>query len=294
MQIRRKKTNLWPYVLIAPAVLFVMAFIFVPIFNAIAMSLQSFDLRKPNAIAFVGFDNYLKAFTDRNFWLALRHTGIWVLFGVGFQFIFGFLLALLLNRHFRGRGLVRSVSLIPWVTPGVLTGLMWRWMLDGNLGVINDLLKKLSFTTENIAFLASRSTALGSCIAAVVWQGIPFFALMLLAGLQGIPEELYEAADIDGVSGLAKFRYITVPGLQNTIYVTTMLRIIWVSNSVDVIANMTEGGPANASLTLAVYVFQKASTLSLGYASAMAIILTLLLSVVAVAYLRNIFRQQEA
>jgi multiple sugar transport system permease protein len=213
---------------------------------------------------------------------------------VGFQFVFGFTLALLLNKNFKGRGFVRSVSLIPWVTPGVLIGLMWRWIYDGSYGVLNDILLKLGFIQDKIPFLAQESTAFQSVVVTIIWQGIPFFALMLLAGLQGVPQELYEAGDIDGANVFQQLFQITIPSLKNTIFVTTLLRIIWVANSVDVIFNMTGGGPAYASQTLSVYVFNKANSLNLGYSSTMSILLTLMLLVVAVPYLRNMFRNQEA
>ena len=171
---------------------------------------------------------------------------------------------------------------------------MWRWILDGNYGVLNDILKNLGIITDNIAFLASKQFAMPSVIMTIVWQGIPFFALMILAGLQSIPEELYEAANIDGASGLQKLFYVTIPSLKNTIFVTTMLRIIWVANSVDVIYNMTEGGPAFATQTLSVYIYKEASILNMGYASAMAILLMLVLMVVAIPYLRTTFSNQEA
>ncbi|MBQ3479787.1 MAG: sugar ABC transporter permease, partial [Clostridia bacterium] len=194
---------------------------------------------------------------------------------------------------FKGRGVVRAVSLIPWVTPGVLIALMRRWMYDGNYGVINDLLMRLGLIKENIAFLSKPGTAMASVIVTIVWQGIPFFALMLLAGLQGISYDLYEAASIDGATGWQKLIYVTIPSLRNTIFVTTMLRIIWVANSVDVIFNMTEGGPAYATQTLSVYIYKKASALDMGYASAMAIMLMLVLLLAAIPYLRNTFRDQE-
>ena len=167
-------------------------------------------------------------------------------------------------------------------------------MYDGNFGVINDLLKKMHLITENIPFLSQTNTAFPSIILTIVWQGIPFFALMILAGLQGIPEELYEAADIDGATRLQKLFRITIPSIKNTIYITALLRIIWVANSVDVIFNMTEGGPAYSSQTLSVYIFNKGNALNLGYASAMAILLALVLSVVAIPYLISTFREEDA
>ncbi len=288
---QKKKINIWPYLLIAPALMIVLAVVFVPAVNAIMMSFQNYDLRRPNDIGFVGLGNYVAVFQDSIFWKSLWKTILWVVFGVGFQFVFGFALALLLNKNFKGRGIARAVSLIPWVTPGVLIGLMWRWIYDGNYGVLNDLLQKAGIVSDKIPFLAQQATAFPSVIVTIIWQGIPFFALMLLAGLQGIPGELYEAADIDGATYFQKLFQVTIPSLKNTIFVTTLLRIIWVANSVDVIFNMTEGGPAYSTQTLSVYIFNKGNSLNLGYASTMSVLLTLLLSLVAVPYLKNMFKK---
>ena len=292
-KVKRNDTTPWPYLLLAPALIIMVAVVIVPIVEAVSMSFQSYNLTKPKKIGFIGLANYAKLFHDPLFWSSLLRTLIWVVCAVGFQFLFGFLLAQLLNKSFRGRGVARAVSMVPWVTPGVLIALMWRWLFDGNYGVINDLLLKAGVIKEKIAWLSRMDTALPATIITIIWQGIPFFALMILAGLQGIPGELYEAADIDGASGPQKLFYVTIPSLKNTIAVTTMLRIIWVANSVDVIWNMTEGGPAYASQTLSVYVYKQASTLNMGYASAMAIMLMLLLLLVAIPYLRITFRSQE-
>jgi len=287
---RRDKINPWPYILLLPAIIIVLSVVFIPVINAILMSFQNYDLRRPDLIGFAGLKNYAELFRDSLFWDSLGRTVLWVIFGVGFQFLLGFILALLLNKKIRFRGFFRSLSLIPWVTPGVLIALMWRWIYDGNYGVLNDLLLKLGLISNKIPILAQVSTAFPSAIVTIVWQGIPFFALMILAGLQGIPQELYEAADIDGASKSQQLFRITVPSLKNTIFVTTLLRIIWVANSVDVILNLTEGGPAYTSQTLSVYIFNKGNSLNLGYASAMAIMLALFLAAAAVPYLRTMFR----
>jgi multiple sugar transport system permease protein len=289
MVMLKSKFNFWPYLLLLPALLIVMTVVFIPFGNAILMSFKHYDLRYSNDIRFIGLNNYIDMIRDQLFWGSLQRTLLWVVLGVGFQFIFGFCLALLLNRNFAGRGLIRSISLIPWVTPGVLIALMWRWIYDGNYGVLNDMLLRFGFIANKIPFLAQRTTAFPAAIITIIWQGIPFFAVMILAGLQGVPLELYEAADMDGATRFHKLFCITVPSLKNTIFVTTLLRIIWVSNSVDIIANLTEGGPAYSSQTLSVYIFSKGNSLNLGYASSMAIVLALLLSLAAVPYLRNMF-----
>jgi multiple sugar transport system permease protein len=288
-----KKKNIWPYLLVMPALITVATVVFVPVVNAILMSFQNYDLRRPRSIGYIGLKNYIDVFADPLFWQSLWKTILWVSIGVGFQFLFGFLLAILLNRKFVGRGIVRSISLIPWVTPGVLIGLMWRWIYDGSYGVLNDLLLKLGLIQDQIPFLARPDTAFPAVVLTIIWQGIPFFALMILAGLQGIPDELYDAADVDGANGIQKLFRITIPSLKNVIFVTTLLRIIWVANSVDVIYNLTEGGPAYTTQTLSVYIFNRGNSLNLGYAATMSILLTLLLSSVAIVYLKNIFKNQE-
>lgn len=287
-----KKRTIWPYVLVAPAVLIILCVVFIPVFNAIIMSFQNYDLRRPKEIAFNGISNYAAACRDPLFQGALIRTIVWVVCGVGFQFLFGFILALFLNKEFAGRGVIRAVSMIPWVTPGVLIGLMWRWIYDGNFGVLNDLLLKTHLITNKIPFLSQVTTAFPSVIVTIIWQGIPFFSLMLLAALQGVSTEIYEAADIDGASFWQKLFYITIPSIKNTIYVTVLLRVIWVANSVDVIFNMTEGGPAYSTQTLSVYIFNKGNALNLGYASAMAILLAVILLFASVPYLKMNFKEE--
>ena len=188
--------------------------------------------------------------------------------------------------------MVRAVRMSPWVTPGVLIGLMWRWIYDGNFGVLNDLLLKIHAIGDKIPFLSQVGTAFPSVIVTIVWQGIPFFALMLLAALQGVSTEMYEAADIDGATAWQKLIYVTLPSIKNTIFVTGLLRVIWVANSVDVIFNMTEGGPAYSTQTLSVHIFNKGNALDLGYASAMALLMAALLLVVAIPYLKMNFREE--
>ena len=285
-----KKRSIWPYLLVAPAVFIILCVVFVPVANAIIMSFQNYDLRRPKDIAFNGVANYIEALGDSKFQSSFFKTIIWVVAGVGLQFLFGFILAILLNQEFKGRGAIRAISMIPWVTPGVLIGLMWRWIYDGNQGVLNDILMKLHLISDKVPFLSQDGTAFPSVILTIIWQGIPFFALMLLAALQGVSTDMYEAADIDGATAIQKLAYITIPSIKNTIFVTALLRVIWVANSVDVIFNMTEG--RFGTLTMSVYVYQKGNALDLGYASAMALILALCLLVVAIPYLRMNFKEE--
>jgi multiple sugar transport system permease protein len=288
-----KSKRLYPYYLVAPAVIFMLVIVAYPILNSFYMSMMDYKLFKMSSTHFVGLQNYIAVLQDPVFRQSLWNTLWWVGLGVFLQFFFGLILALLLNEKFRGRGIVRALILVPWVTPGILIGLMWTWMYDGNYGVINDVLVKLHLLDQYVPWLAQSNTALLAVIVTIVWQGIPFFAIMLLAGLQTIPKELYEAAEVDGASSWQSFWMITLPMLMPTIFVTTLLRIIWVANSVDVIFAMTGGGPGYSTLTLSVYTFVKARTaLDFGYASTMSIYLTMILSVVLFAYLYQIKKKE--
>ena len=151
---------------------------------------------------------------------------------------------------------------------------------------------RLGLIENGIPFLSRVNTALPAVIITVIWQGIPFFALMLLAAMQGVSNNIYEAAAIDGANSLQKLFHVTIPSIKNTIFVTLLLRVIWVTNSVDIIQNMTAGGPANATQTIAVEVYQQAHVLNLGYASAIAIIMTVLMLCVAIPYLRSTFKNE--
>lgn len=285
-KIFNEKTN--PYILIAPAVIFILTIVVYPVLRTIYYSFFDFKLWKMNNITFVGMDNYLSLLKDPDYILAFINTFKWVIIVVSLQFAFGMLIALLLSQHFMLRGFVRAVILIPWVTPSVVTALMWVWMYHGNFGIINYLLNLVGIIDDFVPFLAQTTTALYACMVTVIWQGTPFFVIMLIAGLSGIPAELYEASNVDGASSMQKFIHITLPCLRNTIFITTLLRIIWVANNVDIIYLMTGGGPANSSLTIPVDAYITAQKgYDFGYASSMSVTLAIILSIMAIFYVKK-------
>lgn len=290
----RRKTVLFPYALLGPALGITLLIIFLPIVQTAVMSVYHYVMWKPKDIRFIGLGNYLAAIHDKVFWISLRHTLVWIAGVIALQLLLGFAAALLLNRDFWWRGLARALILVPWVTPSVITALMWRWMYDGNNGVINDLLVRLRLLSTYFPWLASSTTALGAVMVALMWQGFPFFAIMILAGLQAIPLTLYEAADVDGATSLQKFLRITLPMLVPILFTSILLRIIWVANSMDVIYVMTGGGPGYATHTLPVYSFIRAyKGMDFGYSSALAILLTLLLGVVVAGYVAKVFGSRD-
>lgn len=285
----RQRQNIFPYLLLLPALMAIFGVIFYPIIKAVIMSLQSYSLLELDNVHFVGLKNYIKVVNDHVFWISLGNT-LWYLFGsVGIEFIIGLITALLLNQKFKFRGFIRTIILIPWVLPSILTAFTWSWMLNGNYGLINDILARLGIITKFIPWLASEKTALPAVILATVWKGTPFFVIMLLAGLQAVPRDLYEAASIDGASQWQKLIYIILPTIMPVIVTTTLLRVIWTANSVDIIYLMTQGGPGNETQVLSVYTYSKAqSTLNYGYTSAMAMFLTLFLLIFVIFYLKRV------
>jgi len=243
------------YSYLVPAALCMLATVVVPIVLAIKMSLYNDVLYKPNEYAFIGLGNYVRLVQDPVFWLTLWNSVVWVFGSVVLQFLFGFAAALLLQQAFTGRALVRTLTLLPWIIPGVVVGLIWEWLYQPNYGVINDLLIKAGWMQERIAWLSSPDTAMAAVVFTNVWRGIPFFAIMLLAGLQAVPEELYEAAHVDGAGVFARFWHITLPLLKPVILIVTLFSVIFTFADFQLVYVLTHGGPANATQLFATYAF---------------------------------------
>ena len=293
-QVRPLRGRLMPYVLLAPAVLVTLFIVFFPMVQAVVTSFYDLVLWKPNATRFVGFGNYFKLLRDPVFWISLGHTAIWIGLTVPLQMGLGLLAALLLNREFPWRGLARAMVIIPWALPSVVIALMWRWIYDPTTGVLNDILLYLSIIYSTVPWLADPHLALYAVIATLTWQGFPFFAVMILAGLQGIPQSQYEAASIDGASPWRQFVHITLPGIAPVLATAGLLRIIWVANSMDVIFVMTGGGPGYATHTLPLYAFIRArQNLDFGYGTAIAVTFTILLGAIVAVYIVRTLREVE-
>ena len=286
---RRGGAAVLPLLLLSPALVLLLGIVAYPIGRAIWLSFHRLEILQPDLTRYVALENYRALLQDPILRIALQNSGVWVVGVVVFQFLGGLVGALILNRQFPGRALVRGLALIPWATPSVLVALMWTWMLDGNYGLINDLLVKAGILPRFQPWLAQPWSALPAVMLADVWQGIPFFAVMLLAALQAIPEDLFEAARIDGASPWRVFRHITLPLLLPTILITTMLRMIWTANYMDLIMIMTGGGPGYSSLTIPLHAYYMAyKRLDFGYGSTIAIVQVAILAGAIVAYLRQL------
>ena len=291
---RPTPASLLPYVLLSPAVLATLVVVFYPMLQALVTSLYYNILWKPRALKFIGLDNYIAIWNDEVFWSSLGRTAIWIGLTVPLQLLLGLVTALLLNQQFRWRGLARSLILIPWALPSVVIGLMWAWIYNPQVGLLNDLALRLGLLQSAMPWLANPATSLYAIIAALVWQGFPFFAIMILAGLQTIPHSLYEASDIDGASRWQQFWHITWPMLGGVLVTAVMRRILWVANSIDVIYVMTGGGPGYATHTLPLYALKRTyASMDFGYGSALAVCFSLLLLGLIVLYLRRVGKAMQ-
>jgi multiple sugar transport system permease protein len=284
---RRARELAGGYLYLAPVILVLGGTVLFPILKAMHMSLYHHVLIKPKEYGFIGLGNYARLLHDQVFWLSLWNSFVWVFGSVTFQFLGGFAAALLLHQGFRGRAVLRTLTLLPWIIPGVVVALIWEFIYQPNYGLLNDVLIRLGWMTERVAWLSSPALAMPAVIVANIWRGVPFFAIMLLAGLQAIPTELYEAARVDGASVGQRFVYITLPMLRPIIVVATATRIVWTFNYADLIFVMTSGGPANATQITSTYTLMQAySNLDFGYAATLSVALLLIMLAFTTVYLR--------
>lgn len=271
-----------PYLYTLPAVALIAAVMLVPLVTGISYAFHDITLLDPMSGEYVGLAHFRELRNDAAFWNALRNTVIWTLGSVSLQLVLGLILALLLGRAFAGRRLVQMCVFLPWAIPSFLSGLNWAWMFNPVVGPLPHWLAVAHILSAPQNLLSSPEHALWGPIIANVWWGIPFFAITLLAALQSIPAEVYEAAAIDGAGLWTRFRNITLPYLAPTIMITLMLRTVWIANFADLIVVMTRGGPADSTQILASYIFTLAfQRLDFGYASAVATVLLALLLVYA-------------
>ncbi len=267
-----------PYLYSAPALVLIIAVMLVPLVLGISYAFRDIQLLNPFSGGFIGLDHFRALGRDQDFYRALKNTLWWTGASVALQFVFGLTLALLLDKPFYGRGLAQALVFLPWAVPSFLAGLNWAWLFNPVIGPLPHWLYALGVLAEPNNILADPALAMWGPIVANVWWGIPFFAITLLAALQAIPRDLYEAAAIDGAGPVQRFMSITLPFLAPTIAITVLLRTVWISNFADLIIVMTNGGPADRTQIVASYIFTQAfKRLDFGYASAIALVLLVLL-----------------
>jgi ABC-type sugar transport system permease subunit len=272
--------------MVLPAVGTILLIALFPLVWTVWESLHLHDLRMPwLGRPFIGLDNYIEALGDERFREALVHTLAFTVASVTLELTLGCVLALAMNRAFRGRGLVRAAILVPWAIPTVVAALIWRFMFDGDSGIVNAALASLG--VDPPVWFVDRLAAWVPVVLGDVWKETPFVALLLLAGLQGIDASLYEAARIDGASAWRQFRHITLPLLKPALLVALIFRTRDAFRVFDLVYVMTGGGPGTATEPIALYTFTSLlQNLRFGYGSALSVLVFLVAFLLALGYIR--------
>jgi len=274
-----------PYIFLVPA-LFILAVVTVyPLFYVLWLSLHRrlliFDISK-----FIGLENYGFLLRDDRFWNALYNTVYFTGVSVSLELILGLAIAMLLNGAFKGKGIMRSIILVPWVIPTVVSAKMWEWMYNPDFGILNYLLG------VNINWLGSPFWALNAAVFVDVWKTTPFVTLLLMAGLQTIPMDLYGAARVDGASNWYIFKRITLPLLKPMILIVLIFRTLDAFRVFDVIYVLTGGGPGNSTETLSIYAYKTLfQTLQFGYGSALSVMVFLSVAIITILYVKLLRRE---
>jgi multiple sugar transport system permease protein len=284
----------FPYVMLAPALLTVGGVIGVPLVRLVIQSTTDLKLTKAGSGGFVGFTNYLDAAQDGAFWMSIARALLYAIGVVLLSFGIGLLTANLLNRHFRVRALFRTLYMLPWALPLVAGVLTWGTMLNGSFGLVNRLLSLVTAHSVNIEWLLNEKTALPVLMVIDSWHQFPVAMVFILAGLQAVPTDLYEAARVDGANAFQEFFHITLPGLKSVSLVTLLMLTIWAFRRFDVNFLLTNGGPNDATDTLIIRTYRTAfQNYAMGEASALGVASILISLVFAVAYLWASRRQND-
>jgi multiple sugar transport system permease protein len=269
------------YLFLAPTMIYLIVMSIFPLIYAINASLRRILLTKPYlGRPFIGLGNFIRIAQDGDFWYSFWATLYFSLVAVSIELILGLAIALLLHRDIKGMGLVRTIVILPMMVAPVVVGLAWKYMLDANEGVINYFLSLLGI--KPLLWLASPSLAIPSIILTDIWQWTPLFALLLLAGLQSLPQEPYEAAKVDGANAWQTFRYLTIRFLQPFILTGLLLRVMDTLRAFDTIFVMTNGGPGRVTEFLSMYAYRKAfSYHSIGYGTALSFVILILIVILS-------------
>lgn len=279
-----------PYLYLLPSVAIIVGLLAYPLFYNIYVSLHRWQLSRPDR-PWIGFDNFKAVLTADSFAGVMTTTVVWTVAGVALQMALGMLAALYVDERRRSQGALRSILLLPWVLPGVVTALMWSWMLQTDTGIINEVLKFLHVTDHKISWLGSEHRALWTLVFVNTWKAFPFWFLMLLAGLQDLPNDQVEAAKIDGARRWGIFRYVKLPHLRPMIGATGVITTIWTLNYFDLIWVTTKGGPLDATSTLPIYTYRLAfEFFDFGQSSALAIVSLALIGIICSPYMRSMLK----
>jgi multiple sugar transport system permease protein len=275
---------------VAPTVILVAVLMYYPMLRTLQQSFYEFSMLQPIP-RFVGFEQYQDLFRARAFGDVLRNSILWTLIVVLFQNVIGMAVAVLLNQNLPAKGLTRAIVLLPWVLPGIVNAILWRFMYDPQLGLINSVLISMGLTDERIPWLASSSTAMVALIISAIWKGFPFSTVIYLSALQGVDKEQMEAAEIDGANAWQRFRFVVLPSVSGIVRLNLLLTTIWTFNYFDLIWVTTKGGPGNSTHIFPTIIYEVGfGQFNFGQASVYGVIAVAVLSVFTFLYLREMRR----
>lgn len=270
--------------MLMPAVVIMVVFVAYPVLSTIWSSFTNAKIQNLNP-EFVGMDNYVKAFKDPLVKSSLVFTVGFTVIATSLETVLGMMLALIMNRKFKGQGLVRAIILIPWAIPTIVSGMMWQFMFAEGYGIINQLLLKSGMIEASIPWLTNARWSFLAIVIADTWKTSPYMSLMLLSGIQTIPVELYESASIDGANAWNKFRYITLPLLKPVLMVSLLFRTVQSFRIYDLICALTNGGPANSTQSLTMYTVKTYFNFgNTGYGAALAMLTFAVSMVIALLF----------
>jgi ABC-type sugar transport system permease subunit len=270
-----------------PLILALGVFLIWPIAEAVRLSFVRYNPLRPDSQPFVGLDNYVFVLRDPLFWESFSQALIWTGWSTVLQALIGVGLAMLLHQPLRGMNAFRGLLLFPYIVPTVVIALNWRWLFNSEIGIVNHLLMSAGIIDDRIAWLSTPTMAMASAILLNVWKYTPFVVIVVLARLQTIPTELYDAAKVDGAGPFRRFRDITLPQLAEVLAVVIVFRTIWTFNKFEEIYLLTRGGPGTSTYNLALYAFdQSIANLRMGVGAAAGVIMLLLLLLGSIVYIR--------
>lgn len=281
---REETRDAW--IMMAPTMLFLAVIAVYPVLRTIWLSLHEMVLTDPSSgYPFVGLDNYIQLFTDTRAHAALGFTLKFTIVTVFFEFLLGFAAALIMNRAFKGRGFVRAAILIPWAIPTSVSAMMWKFIYNDQYGLFNDVLLKLGVIDGYQAWLATPNGSFLALVVADIWKTAPYMSLLILAGLQMIPEEMYESSRIDGANVIQRFRLITLPLVKNVALVAMLFRTLDAFRVFDLVSVMTDG--ANGTESVSLYAYKNLMKfLNFGYGSALAVMIFIVVLLISLVYMR--------
>ena len=284
-----EREGLWSWLMLAPGVLFLLAFVAYPFFYGIFLSLQDRPVAKPGV--FVGFANFVALAHEAVFWQVTRNMFVYTVVTTVLKLGGGLVMALVMDQKFRGRNVVRAFLLLPFIVPTALSTIAWMWIFDPTFSVINWVLVHGGAISSGFSWLGNATLAMVAIIVVNTWRGMPFYGITLLAGLQTISPELYEVAAIDGASVRQRFWYVTMPLIKPVLVIVTMFSVIFTFSDFQLIYALTHGGPANATQVYATYAFDlgmSGGQLGMGAAVALSMLPALALLIVGLTlYLKR-------